>query len=51
MLALELSVLKERLTNAYRRLAKMASDETISPGDRLEAEKTGCEVAIAIVKL
>jgi hypothetical protein len=36
---------------AYRRLATMASDETISPRDRIEAEKAGCEVAIAIVKL
>jgi hypothetical protein len=51
ILALELSVLKERLTNAYRRLATMAEDETLSPRDRLEAEKAGCEVAVAIVKL
>jgi hypothetical protein len=51
LLALELSVLKERLTNAYRRLATMASDETVSPRDRIEAEKAGCEVALALVKL
>ena len=51
VLALELSVLKERLTNAYRRLATMASDETVSPRDRIEAEKACCEVAVAIVKL
>jgi hypothetical protein len=51
VLALELSVLKERLTNAYRRLATMASDETVLPRGRIEAEKAGCEVAIAIVKL
>jgi hypothetical protein len=44
-------VLKERLTNAYRRLATMASDETVLPRGRIEAEKAGCEVAIAIVKL
>jgi hypothetical protein len=43
--------LKEPLTNAYRRLATVASDETISPRDRIEAEKPGCEVAVAIVKL
>ena len=29
----------------------MASDETVSPHDRIEAEKAGCEVAVAIVKL
>jgi hypothetical protein len=51
MLALELSVLKERLTNAYRRLATMAEDETISPRNTIEAEKAGCEVAVAIVKV
>jgi hypothetical protein len=51
MLALVLSVLKERLTNAYRRLAAMADDESVSPRDRIEAEKAGCEMAIAIVKL
>jgi hypothetical protein len=51
MLALVLSVLKERLTNAYRRLAAMADDESVSPCDRIEAEKAGCEMAIAIVKL
>jgi hypothetical protein len=51
ILALELSVLKERLTNAYRRLATMASDETVSPRNRIEAEKAGCEVAVAIIKL
>jgi hypothetical protein len=50
-MALELSVLKKRLTNAYRRLAAMASDESVSPRDRIGAEKAGCEVAIAIVKL
>jgi len=40
MLALELSVLKERLTNAYRCLVAMADDdESVSPHDRIEAEK------------
>ncbi|HEY9406522.1 MAG TPA: hypothetical protein VIP53_03625 [Nitrososphaera sp.] len=39
------------MTNAYRRLATMASDETVSPRNRIEAEKAGCEVAVAIVKL
>jgi hypothetical protein len=51
MLDLELSALKERLTNAYRQLSTMAEDETISPRNRIEAEKAGCEVALAIVKL
>jgi hypothetical protein len=36
---------------AYRRLATMASDETVSPHVRIEAEKAACEVAVAIVKL
>ena len=42
---------QEHLTNAYRRLATVVSDETVSPRNRIEAEKAGCEVAVAIVKL
>jgi hypothetical protein len=47
-----MSVLKERLTNGYRRLASMADDESVSARNRIEAEKAGCEVvALAIMKL
>jgi hypothetical protein len=53
-LALELRVLHDRLTNAYRRLVLIASndeEEDISAKDRINAEAAACEVALAITKL
>jgi hypothetical protein len=55
-LALELWILHERLTNAYRRLVLIASneeeEEDISAKDRINAETAAaCEVALAITKL
>lgn len=53
-LALELWILHERLTNAYRRLVLIASneEEDISAKDRINAEAAAaCEVALAITKL
>jgi hypothetical protein len=43
--------LHDRLTNAYRRLVLIASNEDISAKDRIDAEAASCEVALAIVKL
>jgi hypothetical protein len=51
MMALELTIFRDRLTDAYRRLASIASNESLSARDRIEAEKTACEVALACVKL
>jgi hypothetical protein len=50
-LALELSILHDRLTSAYRRLTLIASNESIAAKDRIDAEAASCEVALAIVKL
>jgi hypothetical protein len=54
-LALELRILHDRLTNAYRRLVLIASNEgeDISAKDRINAEAAAaCEVvALAITKL
>jgi Homeodomain-like domain len=50
-LALELGILHERLTSAYRRLVLIASNENVSAKDRIDAEAASCEVALAIVKL
>jgi hypothetical protein len=54
-LALELWILHERLTNAYRRLVLIASneeEEDISAKDRINAEAAAaCEVALTITKL
>jgi hypothetical protein len=50
-LALELSILHDRLTSAYRRLTLIASDENIAAKYRIDAEAASCEVALAIVKL
>jgi hypothetical protein len=53
-LALELWILHERLTNAYRYLVLIASnkEEDISVKDRINAEAAAaCEVALAITKL
>ena len=50
-LALELRVLHDRLTNAYRRLVLIASNENVSAKDRIDAEAASCEVALAITKL
>jgi hypothetical protein len=53
-LALELWILHERLTNAYRHLVLIASnkEEDISVKDRINAEAAAaCEVALAITKL
>jgi hypothetical protein len=50
-LALELSILHDRLTSAYRRLMLIASNEKIAAKDRIDAEAASCEVALAIVKL
>jgi hypothetical protein len=50
-LALELSILHDRLTSAYRRLRLIASNENVSAKDRIDAEAASCEVALAIVKL
>jgi hypothetical protein len=51
-LALELSILHDRLTSAYRRLTLIASNENnIAAKDRIDAEAASCEVALAIVKL
>jgi hypothetical protein len=51
MMALELTIFRDRLTDAYRRLASIASNESLSARDRIEAEKAACEVALACVKL
>jgi hypothetical protein len=50
-LTLELSILHDRLTSAYRRLTLIASNENIAAKDRIDAEAASCEVALAIVKL
>jgi hypothetical protein len=50
-LALELSILHDRLTSAYRRLTLIASNENVSAKDRIDAEAASCEVALAITKL
>ena len=52
-LALELSILHDRLTSAYRRLLTLiASNENIiAAKDRIDAEAASCEVALAIAKL
>ena len=50
-LALELSILHERLTSSYRRLVLIASNEKVSAKDRIDAEAASCEVALAITKL
>jgi hypothetical protein len=50
-LALELRVPHDRLTNAYRRLVLIASNEDISAKDRISADAAACEVAVAITKL
>jgi hypothetical protein len=50
-LALELRILHERLTNAYRRLVLIASNENVSAKDRIDADAASCEVAVAIAKL
>ena len=50
-LALELSILHDRLTSAYRRLVLIAGNENVSAKDRIDAEAASCEVALAIAKL
>ena len=50
-LALELGILHERLTSAYRRLILIAGNENVSAKDRIDAEAASCEVALAITKL
>jgi hypothetical protein len=50
-LALELGILHERLTSAYRRLVLIAGNENLSAKDRIDAEAASCEVALAITKL
>jgi hypothetical protein len=50
-LALELSILHDRLTSAYRRLTLIAGNEEFSAKDRIDAEAASCEVALAITKL
>jgi hypothetical protein len=54
-LALELRVLHDRLTNAYRRLVLIASNEEEDTYqlkiDKINAEACACEVALAITKL
>jgi hypothetical protein len=50
-LALELGILHERLTSAYRRLVLIAGNENVSAKDRIAAETASCEVALAITKL
>jgi hypothetical protein len=50
-LALELLILHDRLTSAYRRLTLIASNENIAAKDRIDADAASCEVALAITKL
>jgi hypothetical protein len=52
-LALELSILHDRLTSAYRRLVLITSNEKedISARDRINVEAAACGVALAITKL
>ena len=50
-LALELRILHERLTSAYRRLVLIAGNENVSAKDRIDAEAASCEVGLAITKL
>jgi hypothetical protein len=50
-LALELSILHDRLTSTYRRLILIAGNENVSAKDRIDAEAASCEVALAITKL
>lgn len=50
-LALELRILNDRLTNAYRRLVLIASNNDVSAKDRINAEACACELAVAIAKL
>jgi hypothetical protein len=50
-LALELSILHDRLTSAYQRLTLIASNENIAAKDRIDAEAASCEVALGITKL
>jgi len=51
MLALELSVLKDRLTECYRQLFSIGSNVQYRPRDRLNALTSACEVALSILKL
>lgn len=46
MLALELSILHDRLTGSYARLLKTACNEQLRPRDRLAAGAGACKVGI-----
>jgi hypothetical protein len=50
-LALELGILHERVTSAYRRLVLIAGNKNVSAKDKIDAEAASCEVALAITKL
>jgi hypothetical protein len=45
-LALELSILHDRLTSAYRRLTLIASNENIAAKDRIDAEAASCATGL-----
>jgi hypothetical protein len=49
--ALELRILHDRSTSAYRLLMLITSNEEFSAKDRIDAEAASCEVALAITKL
>jgi hypothetical protein len=51
MLMVELSIFRDRLLGAYRRLTAIASSESMPARDRIAAEESAAEVALAIVKV
>jgi hypothetical protein len=51
MLMVELSIFRDGLLGAYRRLTAIASSESMPARDRIAAEESAAEVALAIVKV
>lgn len=51
LMNIELTALKDRLYSTIRRCTKIAGDEKVPPGTRLEAEKIICEASLACMKL
>jgi DNA-binding CsgD family transcriptional regulator len=50
-IATEIRLAKERTLKSLRRLDAMAADETLSAGERLEAERCRGDIVIALVKI
>ncbi len=50
-IATEIRLAKERMLKSLRRLDAMAADETLSPADRIEAERYRNDVVILLAKI